>query len=327
MRLLTGMLVGQNISARLIGNSDLDRRPMTKLIAALQEMGGNLKEVWEDEKRQIVIGQHKGLRALHYYNESGSAQIKSALLLAAHCGGVTATIEEPAPTRDHTERWIEYCIKSPLIPLLQRGRTMEGEIPGDISSAAFFIALAALSKDRPLTIHNVALNSTRLGFLRTLQRMGAEIRITHETFWGPEPVGKITVLPSKLKGVVVPSSEIPSMIDEIPILAVASLFAEGTTVIPSLGPLRGKESDRLQALATELQKCGARLTLEKETLQIQGKTKLHPANFNTYGDHRLAMSFTILGLLIPGTSPADPSDCVSKSLPNFYNILENNLFL
>ena len=395
LRLLTGVLVGKNIPAKLMGNPDLDRRPMQPLIELLNSMGGTVEERWEglapgtQPRRVVIVGTHGALRNI-FYRAAGppSAQVKSALLLAAYCGGVEATIEEETPTRDHTERVLEYISPSfvrrglgkventlknlphpnpPLtkgrglpvdiskipFPLVGEGQgegpppsnslprgeggvetlslphpllTKEGGIPGDISSAAFFIVLALLSKDRPLTLRKVGVNPTRMGLVRTLQTMGANIQVKHEEMSGPEPFSDIEIQPSSLKGILVSSNKISSMIDEIPILAVAALFAEGKTVIPNLSPLRTKESDRLAALAKELARTGACVQIQGDSLVIKG-CQPQPAHFRTYGDHRLAMAFTILSLLLPKGSTIDNTGCVAKSLPDFYNILKNNLFL
>ncbi len=327
MRLLMGVLAGQDFAATLTGDESLRRRPMDRVAAPLGEMGIQ------------VTGQGKGCtppvtvcggqpRAITYRTPMASAQVKSAILLAGLYAQGSTTVVEPGPSRDHTERMLEAFGAEVTVDGLRvsitgppRLRGQEIAVPGDISSAAFLVVAGLLVPESRVTVREVLLNPTRAALLDILERMGAEIEITNRREVGGEERGDVTVRTSELTATEVGGDEIPKMLDEIPILALAATQAQGRTLIRDAAELRVKESDRLTATAELLQAFGADIEEQPDGLIINGPTRLHSATVNSHGDHRIAMTAAIAGLLAQGETSVVGAECVETSFPGFADSL------
>lgn len=348
IRLLSGLLAGQPFTTRLIAAKSLSKRPMHRVNRPLRLMGAAISSqlrtpnsvlptpasAFKEEYPPLTI---KGgaLQAITYKMPIASAQVKSAILLAGlYAQGVTRIIE-PIKTRDHTERMLGFMkakikAQDKLIglkgsqELAPRARIY---VPGDISSASFFIVLAAILPESRITIKGVSLNPTRIGLLRVLKRMGANLYIKKLNAHICEPAGDITVGYSLLKGVLVKEKEIPLLIDELPILMVAACFAKGDTIIKGAGELRVKETDRIKSMTSNLKKMGAKIRVFKskksEDIVIKGLGKLKGANLNSYADHRTAMSAIVAAMGAMDRATIDDVSCIKKSFPDFLSILKD----
>jgi len=330
MRLMSGILAAQSFTSRMVGDESLSRRPMRRVIEPLAQMGARIEAEGEGGTPPLVI--HGGpLNAISYRTPVASAQVKSAVLLAGlYARGVT-TVTEPAPSRDHTERMLEYFLvkvrrqarpadsKERTVSLLgqQKLESRDFAVPGDISSAAFWLVAAAAQPGSRLLIKNVGLNPTRTGILAVLVRMGARIREVVETVDQGEPAGIIDIKGSNLHGTVIEGEEIPNVIDEIPILAVAGALAEGETIIKDARELRVKETDRIAAIASNLRAMGAEVEEFDDGMRIVGGRKLKGARMPSFGDHRIAMAFAIAGLFASGETVIEDVECVQTSYPGF----------
>lgn len=329
LRLLLGVLAGQGFKVKIKTGRSLSRRPMKRVIEPLRKMGAQIKY----PPIEIKGGD---LRGITYKLPVASAQVKSALLLAGLFAKGKTGIIEPVATRDHTERML-YLFKADIETskntiVIKGGKQLVSpgaiKIPADISSASFFIVLAACLAQAKLTIKNVSLNPSRLGVINVLKRMGASIKITNfrSRAVNSEPSGDLTVVSSKLKGTTINKSEIPSLIDELPILMVAACFAKGTTIIKAAGELRVKETDRIRSMEANLKKMGADIKVVKrngrEDVIIKGPKQLKGSNVNSYRDHRSAMSMIVAGFLASGNSRIDDVSCISKSFPGFLSTLK-----
>jgi 3-phosphoshikimate 1-carboxyvinyltransferase len=270
------------------------------------------------------------LRPAQYSMPVASAQVKSALLLAGFYADGTTVVHEPLKSRDHTERMLRFL----SVPIavngtavsITGGSTLRGdriEIPGDISSAAFLIVAGLLARNAEVLVRNVGINPTRTGFLEILKNMGARYELLNEREMSGEPVADIAIRSSRLKGVEIAGAIIPRTIDEIPILAVAAAFAEGTTVIRDARELRVKETDRIAALCSELKKIGADVDEHDDGMVIRGKELLSGAVCNSYGDHRIAMSMAIAGLFSQGETVVENCACIKTSFPRFMECLQS----
>ncbi|MBL7068499.1 MAG: 3-phosphoshikimate 1-carboxyvinyltransferase [Candidatus Omnitrophica bacterium] len=327
MRLLSGVLAGQNFKSTLTGDESLSRRPMYRIIRPLRQMGAHIKGR-EDNFPPLVIEGAK-LRAIRYKTEVASAQIKSALIFAAlYADGVTE-IEEPIKSRDHTERMLGLFGAKMEIDDLRisvnprpdlKGRSLA--IPGDISSAAFFIIGALILKGSEILIKDLLFNRTRWGIIEILNQMGAEIKIENKRFNGCEEICDINVRSSRLKGITVDENRIPSVIDELPILMVAACFAEGDTYIKGAGELRIKETDRIASMSAALESMGADISVERDNILIKPTARLRGAVMDSRGDHRTAMSLAIAALCAKGSSRIKKIDCVNTSFPDFFQALD-----
>jgi 3-phosphoshikimate 1-carboxyvinyltransferase len=269
------------------------------------------------------------LKDIDWQSEVASAQVKSAILLAGVIGGVRVVIDEPAPTRDHTERMlgaravdvVRRGTRVELAPAQQHITAIDTVVPGDPSSAAFFAGLAALAISGELTLEDVCVNETRTGFLDTLARMGAHVEYVRDRLSGGEWLSPVTVRPERLCGVRVGGAIVPSMIDELPLLACLATRAEGETVITGAAELRVKESDRIAAVVANLRAIGAEASELDDGMRITGSRTPLRGSVVTHGDHRLAMSFGVLGAL-PGNEIAiDDRECVAVSYPGFWRDL------
>jgi 3-phosphoshikimate 1-carboxyvinyltransferase len=329
MRLMIGLLSGSDVTATLTGDSSLNARPMARVIDPLKAMGANI-----EKKLNFIEVRGGGIRGGSFKIPMASAQVKSAVILAGLLSGKKTTVSEPLKSRDHTERMLKAFgarvkVKG-LAVTVEPAKRLKGQkviVPGDFSSAAFFLVLGLIhpnAKGR-LVVRNVGLNETRVGALEILKKMGGKIRVLRKKIVCGEPVGDLEVRPSKLKGVTIGGAVIPRLIDEIPILAVAAAFAEGTTVIRDAEELRVKETDRIAALAAELPRFGVDLKERKDGMEIRGvgtgRDKLKGAEGRSYGDHRIAMSLAVLGSVLSHSAQIstriDDTGCVATSFPNF----------
>jgi 3-phosphoshikimate 1-carboxyvinyltransferase len=327
MRLLTGLLAGQPFKARLFGDASLSKRPMRRVIEPLTQMGAKIVPEGKDLRPPLYI-QGGPLKGISYFSPVASAQVKSAVLLAGLFASGKTSVTEPSQSRDHTETMLEYFLAGPkkndLTVTIYGGQKLESrdfQVPGDISSAAFWLVAAAAQPNSRLLIKNVGLNQTRTGILNVLVRMGAHIRETVEN-QEAEPMGVLEIVGARLKGTTIEGKEIPNVIDELPVLAVAGALAQGRTIIANAGELRVKETDRLAAVATNLRAMGAQCTESEDGLQILGGTPLHGARLQSFGDHRIAMAFAVAGLFAEGETTITDTACVNTSYPGFYETLE-----
>ncbi|MDP3296625.1 MAG: 3-phosphoshikimate 1-carboxyvinyltransferase [Thermodesulfovibrionia bacterium] len=327
MRLLCGVLAGQPFSATLIGDSSLMRRPMQRVITPLTEMGA----VIQSEKGGYPPLNIKGgkLKPIDYKSPVASAQVKSAVLLAGlYCDGVTS-VSEPEKSRDHTERMLKAAgvnieIKDLKVSVTGKAKLkpLDTTIPGDFSSAAFFIVAGAIVPDSKILIKNVGINPTRTGLLDILKMMGADITIGNKREVSGEPVSDISVKYSRLTGIEIGGDMIPRAIDEFPILCIAASAAQGTTKITGAKELRVKESDRIASMSKELRKMGVEVEELEDGIIIKGRARLKGATTQSYGDHRVAMSMAIAGLVADGETIVEDTECVNTSFPGFMEMLE-----
>lgn len=327
MRLLSGLLAGQpeGFRAELIGDASLTKRPMKRVLEPLALMGADIDAQGEGDTAPLLIRGVKSLKPLDYQLPVASAQVKSCILLAALStkGGERTTVTEPTRTRDHTERMLHHfqvkTLKEDDRISIWGGQCLESQdftVPGDISSAAFWVVAAAAMPGAHLSVRGVGLNETRTGVLKALIRMGAQISEVQDTQCG-EPVGTIEVHGTKLKGTVIEGEDIANVIDEIPILAVAAALAEGRTIIRDAKELRVKESDRIMAVAQNLQLMGVDVQEFFDGMEIKGGSPLKGATLRSHGDHRIAMSFAIAGLFAQGETTIEDVDCIDTSYPGF----------
>ena len=330
MRLMAGILAGQPFRSRLTGDGSLSKRPMKRIIEPLTRMGAKITAEGKDGRPPLVI-EGGNLKPLQYISPVASAQVKSAVLLAGMFAKGKTSVTEPTQSRDHTERMLEYFLVRPqkdgLTVAIHGGQTPESReftVPGDISSAAFWLVAAAAQPHSRLLVTNVGLNDTRTGVLAVLIRMGAAIR---EVIDNPqaEPVGVIDIQGARLKGTEIRGAEIANVIDEIPILAVAAALAHGKTVIADANELRVKETDRLAAIAMNLRAMGAQVAETEDGLEIIGGTPLRGARLDSFGDHRIAMAFAIAGMFAEGETTITGTACVATSYPGFYETLQKLL--
>ena len=339
-RLLLGVLAGQNFTVTLKAGKSLSQRPMLRVISPLRLMGalvdGRLSTVGgrADEYPPVTI-QGGNLMGITYALPVASAQVKSAILLAGLYAKGATTIIEPLKTRDHTERMLEWLgadikVKGTRITLTgNKGLVSPGTlyVPGDISSAAFFMAAASIIAGSSVVIKNVGLNPTRTGVIKVLKRMGAVIKVRGpgSRVPGSEPLGDLVVKAGVLKGTTVRKKEIPSLIDELPILMVAASKARGKTVFEGVEELRVKETDRVRSMSSNLKKMGADIQIVKtglsERIVVNGSQTLRGARVKSFGDHRTAMSMAVAGLAAEGTTEIDDIACINKSFPNFLELL------
>ena len=329
MRLLAGLLAGQTFESRLVGDAALSRRPMDRVIAPLRQMGANILAEGPEQTPPLRI-RGGSLRGIHYRLPIASAQVKGALLLAGLFAKGKTTVEEPSITRNHTELMLNYF----LVRTAKDGNgavSVFGEqvpesrdftIPGDISSAAFWLVAAAAQPRGHLLVRDIGLNDTRTALLGVLLRMGAQVREAVEDVEQVEPRGVVEVTGVPLKATVIQGKEVPQLIDELPILAVAGALANGTTIIRHAQELRVKESDRIAAIAHNLRAMGAQVAEMNDGLEIHGPATLYGARLASFGDHRVAMAFAIAGLFADGETIVQDADCIRESYPGFEIVLE-----
>ena len=327
-RLLCGLLSAQPFFSVMTGDNSLRRRPMKRVTEPLRQMGARIWGRRGGEYLPLSI-QGGELKGFFHRMTVPSAQVKSALLLAGLFAKGRTTIEELLPTRDHTERMLEYC----GVDLIRKGTTIavEGgqspssrdiEIPGDISAAAFFIVGASMLKGSEIVIKGVGLNPTRTGIIDILRQMGASIEMDNLREMGGEPAGDIRVRSAPLKGVEIKGDIIPRCVDELPVLCIAAAIAEGETWIRDAAELRVKESDRIAGMAECLSSLGVEVETFEDGMRIQGTKRLKGSMCNSRGDHRIAMSMAIAGLAAEGETLIEDTECINTSFPMFEETLQ-----
>jgi 3-phosphoshikimate 1-carboxyvinyltransferase len=330
MRLLAGLLAGQSFDSRLVGGATLSARPMDRVIVPLRKMGANITAEGPNETAPIKIHGVK-LRGVRHDLTIASAQIKSALLLAGLFAKGKTTVHEPSPSRNHTELMLNYFLVRTVrdedddsISIFgdQVPESRDFDIPGDISSAAFWLVAAAAQPGGHLLVRHTGLNDTRTALLGVLVRMGAQVREAIEEVDQMEPRGTVEVTGAPLKGTVIQGKEIPQLIDELPILAVAGALASGTTIIRQAAELRVKETDRIAAIAHNLRAMGAQVIELNDGLEIHGRASLRGARVASFGDHRIAMAFAIAGMFAEGETIVQDVECVRESYPGFEKALD-----
>lgn len=335
VRLMMGVIAGNAARAQLTGDASLSSRPMSRVLDPLRDMGLETAPIDGKTLPLTVVGTHD-LMPIRYTLPMPSAQVKSAILLAGlHAAGAT-TVVEPIPTRDHTERMLAHFGAAPTIETDPatgvRLITVTGQIdltgravnvPSDPSSAAFAVVAAIITEGSDLTIERVLVNETRVGLYKTLQEMGADLTFANERTEAGEPTADIRVRAGRLKGITVPASRAPSMIDEYPVLAVAAAFGDGTTRMEGLHELTVKESDRLAATAAMLKANGVRAAVSGDTLEVTGQARVPGGGtVTTHLDHRIAMSALVLGQATEAPVTVDDASPISTSFPTFQTLME-----
>jgi len=329
MRLLVGLLAGQKFESRLVADPGLSKRPMDRVIAPLSEMGASVVAEGPEGTPPLRV-QSGTLRGIHYRPFVASAQVKGALLLAGLLARGKTTVEEPAPTRNHMEKMLNYFLVrttseddgSVTVFGDQVPESRDFDIPGDISSAAFWLVAAGAQRRGHLLIRDVGLNDTRTALLGVLLRMGAQVREAVEDVEQLEPRGVVEVTGAPLKATVIQGTEVPQLSDELPILSIAGALASGKTTIRHAEELRVKESDRIAAIAHNLRAMGAQVSELSDCLEIYGPAPLHGARLPSFGDHRIAMAFAIAGLFAEGETIVQDAECIRESYPGFEAVLE-----
>ncbi|RDH51040.1 3-phosphoshikimate 1-carboxyvinyltransferase [Fischerella thermalis] len=331
MRLMLGLLASHpGRFFTVTGDSSLRTRPMSRVVKPLQQMGA---QIWgrKDGSLAPLAISGQALKPIHYHSPIASAQVKSCILLAGLLTEGQTTVTEPALSRDHSERMLKaFGAKLDIDPQTHSvtitgptqlvGQTVV--VPGDISSAAFWLVAGAIVPNSELVIENVGVNPTRTGILEALAMMGADIQRLNEREVAGEPVADLRVRSSRLQSCTIAGEIIPRLIDEIPILSVASVFATGTTVIKDAAELRVKESDRIAVMAQQLNKMGAKVTELPDGMEITGGTPLVGTDVDSYTDHRIAMSLAIAALVATGKTTIQRAEAASISYPNFVPTLE-----
>ena len=329
MRLLSGLLAAQSFDSVLEGDESLSKRPMKRVIQPLTLMGADIR-AGADDFPPLQIHRVEKLTGIHYVMPIASAQVKSCLLLAGLYAHGKTSITEPAPTRDHTERMLESFSCS--VQRIANTVSVEGgarlrattlSIPGDISSAAFFIVGASLAKDSNILLLNIGINPTRTGILDILSLMGANITLENQRFAGAEPVADIRVRSAKLNGIAIPKNLVPLAIDEFPVILIAAACASGKTVLTDAQELRVKETDRIRAMAEGLTLLGSQVVPTNDGMIIEGNPAdrvFSSAQVDSYGDHRIAMAFAIAALRAKGRIMITNCENVATSFPNFHGL-------
>lgn len=325
-RLLIGLLASQKVSARFVGDESLSQRPMQRIIDPLNKMGAE----FDSSNQHLPLTLHiKRLTGISYTPAIASAQVKSAILLAGLGAEGETTVTEPKPTRNHTELMLNELgadIQTKdnsvtVLPLQRPLNSFKMTIPGDPSTAAFFAAAAALIPNSDLILENVSANPTRNGFYAVLEQMGGNIECLGQWENNGERTVDLRIRSNQLHGIFINENDVPGMIDEIPILAVMATQAEGITEIHGAAELRVKECDRLNAICVNLKRMGADITEFEDGFSIDGPTTLKGTKIETFGDHRIAMAFTIAGLAANVPVKLDNPDCVNISFPEFHSFL------
>lgn len=330
MRLLAGLLAGQSFDSVLVGGATLSARPMDRVIVPLRKMGANIVAQGPNETAPVKIHGVK-LRGARHELPIASAQVKSALLLAGLFAKGKTTVREPSLSRNHTELMLNYFLVRTVREESDDAISVFGDhvpesrdfrVPGDISSAAFWLVAAAAQPGGHLLVRDVGLNDTRTAVLGVLVRMGAQVREAVDDVDQMEPSGTVEVTGAPLKGTVIQGKEIPQLIDELPILAVAGALASGTTIIRHAQELRVKETDRIAAIAHNLRAMGAEVIELQDGLEIHGRAELRGTRVPSFGDHRIAMAFAIAGMFADGETIVQDVDCVRESYPGFEKALD-----
>ncbi|WP_010286105.1 3-phosphoshikimate 1-carboxyvinyltransferase [Kurthia massiliensis] len=327
-RLMLGLLAGSKVHAVLNGDASIGKRPMKRVINPLREMDAHITGRSDGQYTPLAV-KGKTLTPIDYKMPVASAQVKSAILLAALNADGTTIVREDEPSRDHTERMLRQfgatITSEDGVITFKGGQKLSAthvSVPGDISSAAFFLVAGALAKESEITLHNVGLNPTRTGIIEALEAMGANMTITVDDEAAAEPTGTIVVKTSSLQATTIGGAVIPRLIDEIPIIALLATQANGQTIIKDAEELKVKETNRIDAVVAELTKLGANITATDDGMIIEGPTPLHGASLRTYGDHRIGMMGAVAALITDGAVELDDADCIAVSYPTFFDDLQ-----
>ena len=323
-RLMAGIVAAQPFSATFVGDESLMRRPMRRIQRPLERMGARIELTEKGTLPMVVHGAELGV--VDWDTGTASAQVKSAILLAAVVAGTRATVHEPVRSRDHTERMltamgatVKQRETSVAIAPVQSLQPLDLDVPGDPSSAAFLVALAALAEHGSLSLPGVCVNPTRTGFLDVIREMGARVELRDAQAWSGEDVATVIARPGALRGVTVGGPRVPAMIDELPLLACLAAVAEGETVITGAAELRAKESDRIAAVVSNLRTVGAEAEELPDGMRIAGGAGRLAGRVATHRDHRIAMAFGVLAALPGNAIEIDDPACVAVSYPGFWN--------
>lgn len=332
-RLISGILAGQHFTSVLSGDESLNSRPMGRILNPLNSMGANITSIHDDNCAPLKI-EPGNLHGIHYISPVASAQVKSAILLAGLYADGNTCITEPALSRNHTELMLTEFGANVSSIINADGTSTAGItpckelygqkilVPGDISSAAYFIAAGLLVPASELQIQNVGINQTRAGFLKICEMMGADLTLLNRRNQGGELTADILVKTSQLKGCIIEGNIIPTLIDEIPIIAVMAALADGTTIIRDAAELKVKETNRIDTVVTNLKAMGANITPTDDGMIIEGTGYLHGADIESHLDHRIAMAFSIAGLVAETETRIHNSQCVAISYPEFFTTIE-----
>lgn len=322
-RLMMGILSGLPFHSVIIGDESIGKRPMKRVTKPLKMMGTSI-DGREDATYTPISIRGGSLNSISYASPVSSAQVKSSILLAGLFAKGTTTVTEPEKSRDHTERMLkafgcELVVNGNKVSINgnQVLTATDVIVPGDISSAAFFLVAGSIVPNSEILLKNVGVNPTRTGILTVLERMGANITLEDEKVVNGEPIANIRVKSANLKSTVIGGAEIPTCIDELPILALAAALADGETIIKDAEELRVKETDRIQTVVTELTNLGVSIEATKDGMIIQGNSSLIGANVNSHGDHRMGMMLSIAALLAKGDTIIENTECIAVSFPNF----------
>lgn len=327
-RLMSGILAAQNFSSRVIGDDSICRRPMKRIITPLAMMGADITSERGNDCAPLIINGRK-LKGIHYDSPVASAQVKSCVLLAGLYADGETSVTEPYVSRNHTELMLNVfggsCTTLGTTATVTSDPVLTGQkivVPGDISSAAYFLVAGLIAENSEITIKNVGINPTRDGIIDVIKMMGGDITFANVNADSGEPTADITVKTSSLKGCVIEGDIIPKLIDEIPVIAILACFAEGETVIKDAAELKVKESNRIDVMVNNLSAMGADITGTDDGMIIRGGKPLHSAVIHSKKDHRIAMSFAIAAMCAEGETEILDADCVNISYPDFYRDLE-----
>lgn len=327
-RLMSGILAAQNFSSRVIGDDSICRRPMKRIITPLAMMGADITSERGNDCAPLIINGRK-LKGIHYDSPVASAQVKSCVLLAGLYADGETSVTEPYVSRNHTELMLNAfggsCTTLGTTATVTSDPVLTGQkivVPGDISSAAYFLVAGLIAENSEITIKNVGINPTRDGIIDVIKMMGGDITFANVNADSGEPTADITVKTSSLKGCVIEGDIIPKLIDEIPVIAILACFAEGETVIKDAAELKVKESNRIDVMVNNLSAMGADITGTDDGMIIRGGKPLHGAVIHSRKDHRIAMSFAIAAMCAEGETEILDADCVNISYPDFYRDLE-----
>ncbi len=328
-RLMSGILAAQNFSSRVIGDDSICRRPMKRIITPLAMMGADITSERGNDCAPLIINGRK-LKGIHYDSPVASAQVKSCVLLAGLYADGETSVTEPYVSRNHTELMLNAfggsCTTLGTTATVTSDPVLTGQkivVPGDISSAAYFLVAGLIAENSEITIKNVGINPTRDGIIDVIKMMGGDIAFTNVNADSGEPTADITVKTSSLKGCVIEGDIIPKLIDEIPVIAILACFAEGETVIKDAAELKVKESNRIDVMVNNLSAMGADITGTDDGMIIRGGKPLHSAVIHSKKDHRIAMSFAVAAMCAEGETEILDANCVNISYPDFYRDLEN----
>lgn len=327
VRLLSGILAGQDFTSEITGDASIQKRPMQRIITPLEQMGASVSSQKDNGCVPLTI-QGGNLHGIHYISKVASAQVKSCVLLAGLYADTPTSFTEPSLSRNHSELMLRHfgaqVASHGTTATILPDPCLEGRkiiVPGDISSAAYFIGAGLLTPNSEILIKNVGINPTRDGILRVIKKMGGDVTLLNSRLAGEEPVADLLVRSSELHAASIEGDLIPTLIDEIPLITVLAAYAKGTTVIRNAEELKVKESNRIDVMVDNLSRMGAKISGTKDGMIIEGGHPLHGAQIDTHLDHRIAMSFAVAGLICEGDLTLQGAECVNISYPDFYQDL------